>query len=610
MTTKTLKYFNEQHKSGKLDDPRLSSFPDFDNFFNSDLNSQSEDDFIHQYLKPITPYTAKFRDAEVAKMIKTLSRKMKSNIFLIGDAGTGKTSLANHLAYLINEKDPRILSILGDDIEVYELVLQDIVSGKTLVGQTEEATIKIIEYLKNHNTIVFIDEIHQLFDPTTGNQFKSIAQHLKPFLASDQSRVIGATTTSEYNFILKDPAFNRRFECIRVREFNLDETVEIMNFRQKDYIEHYQNLNFQSLTHNQLSSILLESEHYKKAGGHRPDTALTLMDSVLANLSYDILSGKKTTFDNTYISNIARSELTSNQITIDQLDKLNENFKQIIGQEHVKEDVKKAIRRLARPITRQTKPTVFMFAGPSGTGKTFMGQLIAESMFGSKNNMIYINMSEYSDKSALNKIVGSPTGYVGSNDTSELPLDSLNNNPFQVILLDEFEKADDSIKQFWMQAFDDGKIRINRNNASIDTSKAIFILTTNAAAKPESSIGFNNDKQTRSSEDVSKILSEFFSEELLNKIEYKFVFENISKDQYKDVMIAKYNQIVKEAQQSNPTLNITPKQLTNEDTQLDNLINQSYNRLENARPAYRTILRYVSDKVIETDEKDIDLFKE
>ena len=254
-------------------------------------------------------------------------------------------------------------------------------------------------------------------------------------------------------------------------------------------------------------------------------------------------------------------------------------------------------------LVRQKRPNVFLFAGPTGTGKTQIAREIAKSLFGTEESLIYINMSEYANHGDLNAIVGSPAGYIGSDDNSELPLQPLNNNPFSIVLLDEFEKAHTEVQQFFMQAFDNGKIKMKRRSEEIDTSRAIFILTTNAGAQDfnKKTIGFGAT-QTHSKKEISDILEQNFKPELLNRMTYKFVFDPITKEDFTKILAVKYNKLIAEAQDLHPEFTLTPASLDTQNQQdmdlLKPIADEFYNPNENGRPAERAIQEYIESQIL------------
>ena len=564
---------------------------------------------------------ALFRDNETLALIKTLSRKKKSNALLQGDAGVGKTQLVENLAIMMANKEPLVIDMIGE-YEIYELPLSNLVAGKGIVGQLEQAVKEIIEFLESQQAIVFIDEIHMLFDNRDTQTYSKIAQLLKPALARNL-KTIGATTTSEGTNILKDPAINRRFSTINVPELSIEQTSQILEMLMPDYEKHHNVVVPDSNKAEIIEAIITQSELYKKPNNHRPDTAITLMDTAFAETRMRFnqlqtpqgMTAPAHVVTTTDIKKSAISQFQLVEITPDVIQNLKTQLDaNIIGQSTIKETIVDTFARQSLGLVRQKRPNVFLFAGPTGTGKTQIAREIAKSLFGTDESLIYINMSEYSSHGDLNAIVGSPAGFVGSDDNTELPLQPLNNNPFSIVLLDEFEKAHPDVQQFFMQAFDYGKIKLKRRNEEIDTSRAVFILTTNAGAQDfnKKTIGFGAT-QTLSATETSTILEQNFKPELLNRMTHKLVFESISKDDYTKILAVKYNKIVAEASELHPEYVLSPTNLdiNNPDDMalLKPIADISYNPNENGRPAEKTIQQYIESKLLEQyNQTQISLF--
>lgn len=564
---------------------------------------------------------ALFRDNETLALIKTLSRKKKSNALLQGDAGVGKTQLVENLAIMMANKEPLVIDMIGE-YEIYELPLSNLVAGKGIVGQLEQAVKEIIEFLESQQAIVFIDEIHMLFDNRDTQTYSKIAQLLKPALARNL-KTIGATTTSEGTNILKDPAINRRFSTINVPELSIEQTSQILEMLMPDYEKHHNVVVPDSNKAEIIEAIITQSELYKKPNNHRPDTAITLMDTAFAETRMRFnqlqtpqgMTAPTHVVTTTDIKKSAISQFQLVEVTPDVIQNLKTQLDaNIIGQSTIKQTIVDTFARQSLGLVRQKRPNVFLFAGPTGTGKTQIAREIAKSLFGTDESLIYINMSEYSSHGDLNAIVGSPAGFVGSDDNTELPLQPLNNNPFSIVLLDEFEKAHPDVQQFFMQAFDYGKIKLKRRNEEIDTSRAMFILTTNAGAQDfnKKTIGFGAT-QTLSATETSTILEQNFKPELLNRMTHKLVFESISKDDYTKILAVKYNKIVAEASELHPEYVLSPTNLdiNNPDDMalLKPIADVSYNPNENGRPAEKTIQQYIESKLLEQyNQTQISLF--
>ena len=568
-------------------------------------------------------HEALFRDTQIIQLMSVLTTAMHPNALLTGAAGVGKTQIVEEVARRLATNDPITTAILGG-YTIYELQVSKLVAGKSYVGQLEEALHEVIEFASDpkEKAILFIDEIHQLMsssDPTS----EKIAQILKPALGRKDLHVIGATTTQEATTFLKDPAFSRRWSTVIVPELSPAETVEIIK-NLKPALEKHHNV---AIPDKILDQIITLGDQHKQYGSHRPDTSLSLIDRAMSdeNINFEKLKeeAKNDPIIKQYVSSVkmpvlsitqvkksAMSLITGSETAFDSsADELRTTFNEtIIGQDEAKEKIINSIERMNLKLTRRTKPVSFLFVGATGTGKTEITEQLAKTIFGSKRRMIEINLTEYSDSSALTRITGSSDGYVGSTSKRELPFDSLEANPYQVILLDEFEKGSKAVQRFFMQALDKGRVMTNRNK-EIDFTRTIIIATTNAgmAKLNEKQVGFGNNNKTlasvASASDINKALEQSFDTELLNRFEHIITFKPMTKEQYTQILAVKYNQIVKEATESRHDLDLNPKAINLEDATsydvLNKLADESYLPEFNGRPASKTINKYIEDFILD-----------
>lgn len=566
---------------------------------------------------------ALFRDTQIIQLLSITSTSFHPNALLTGPSGTGKTQIVEEVARRLVNGDPIVNAIIPDHT-IYELPISKLVAGKSYVGQLEQALHDVIDFAADpdNKAILFIDEIHQLMSSGDSTSEK-IAQILKPALARKDLHVIGATTTQEATTIMKDPAFSRRWSTVIVPELDPEQTIEIVK-NVRPHLQKHHNVILPDMV---LPELIALGDQHRQYGSHRPDSTLTLVDRAMsdANIQYQKLKELAKTDNDAklYINSVPKPTLSINQIKKSALSLLTGStssfesgisvFKDkldstIIGQATAKKELTSAIERMNLKLTRRKKPISFLFVGPTGVGKTAIAELLSESMFGSTNELIEINMTEYSNSSALNRIVGSPSGYVGSDSKAELPFDSLEANPYQIILLDEFEKGDKSVQRFFMQALDKGKVMTNRSK-EIDFSRTIIIATTNAGMDKlnEKQVGFGNNGKTlaasASKSDITNALKNDFDIELLNRYEHVINFEPLTIEQFTKILAVKYNQMIAEISENRKDLILTPKQIDLDDAEnidaLKDLANEYYEPQFNGRPAGRAIEKFIENKILE-----------
>lgn len=560
-----------------------------------------------------------YRDAQILQIVSVLQTRKKPNALMKGDAGVGKTQIVEEMARRIVNDDPIVGNLLKG-VTIYELPLSSVVSGAGIVGQLEQNIEEVIDFAQDpdNNAIIFIDEIHQLMAGSSNPTYDKIAQVLKPAIDRGKMRLIGATTTQEATSIMSDPAFSRRWSDVFIPELSVSETEEIIENIRHDYQIHHNVL----LPDHLIEHVVKIGDEHKQYGSHRPDTSITLLDKAMSDekikrvdmlhrvkadphLQYVIDANPMPTISITNLKKSALTLLTGddkmyNRNTDELEASLNDN---IIGQLEAKSEVVDAVKRLGLSLTKRVRPTSFLFAGQTGTGKTEVAKLMAKAIFGSDNNFININLSEYASSASMTRISGSSAGYIGSDSKRELPFDTLETNPYQLILLDEFEKAHPDVQQFFMQALEEGEVKTNRNTM-IDFSRTIIVATTNAGVVEMSkkNLGFGSSEPEHTADDVLNMLKGDFAIELLNRFEKIIPFTSINKDEYTQILAVKYNQMIKEAQNSRRDLDLSPDNISLEDSlsndTLINLANISYTVSANGRPAERTIRKHIEDVIL------------
>lgn len=509
------------------------------------------------------------RDFQVNRMIEILLRRTKNNPILIGDAGVGKTAIVEELVRRIEIGSvPKKLL----NKRIFSISMANLVAGTKYRGEFEERINQIIEELEEEpNIILFIDEIHTLVGAGGAEGAIDAANILKPYLARGNIRIIGATTNDEYiKYIEREKALDRRFQKIYVSETNLEET-ECILFGLKNIYEKYHDV---KVSDKILKEIVKLSDKYV-FNGKFPDKAIDVFDESCAKASvvdnkidktiktytYNIKSIKEeknkaiiahdykkaselkdkevcleSEFDKFLFKKrnvIDNKEVTmkhlyqviyeKTKIPVEYLSNMNENKiikelkKRVIGQDNIIEKLVNSVIINAK-ITKK-KPTVLLFVGKSGVGKTFLAKEYASLLY-NKESFIRVDMSEYNMDFSVSKIIGSPPGYVGYSDNNVL--DRIKFNPYSVLLLDEIEKANPSVLRLFLQAFDDGHMT-NSKGDIIDFSHITVFMTSNLGSNKKS-IGFNNLDNSV----VLDRLKNFLGVEFVNRIDEVLIFNELS----------------------------------------------------------------------------------
>lgn len=541
-----------------------------------------------------------FRDEVVNQTIATLIGKDKPNALLIGNAGVGKTKIVEDIARRLANKDPFIPTNLTG-YTIYELPLSNIVAGSGVVGQIEEKVLAILNFFKDksNKAILFIDEIHLIKE----HIYEKISEILKPAMARGDIKVIGSTTNTEAVELAKDPAFNRRFSRIIIDELTIEQTEQILELSMSSYITHYQNQIM--IDKAIIPYIVRTASQYSHSGNHRPDNALTLLDrscadSIVARkiseekLKNDpqmlqILTGTPNIVTEKRVKQTALRMMTGSAKK-DKIDKtmLVTAMDSIKGQDAIVKKVVDKIIKTDNNYFPKTQPLTMLFAGPSGVGKTEIAKILGKEIKGEKP--IILNMTEYNNPSSIHRIIGAPAGYVGYSDKNELPFDKLETNPYQIILLDEFEKADRAVQRLFMQVMNEGTLKLS-DGRELDFSKAVIIATTNAGQTnaKKKRLGFGEDTSTTQTTDT---LKQYFDIELLNRFEEILEFNAIEKDVYKQILSDIYE---RESERINKEFPKVSLPLTLTDDLLNELTDKSYNKDFGARPAMRIIKEYIED---------------
>ena len=463
------------------------------------------------------------RSREIEAIIDILGRKNSNNPMIIGPAGSGKTAIVEAVA--LRQKEEGLLP----DIEIWELRLSSLIGGTEYRGSLEKRISELLDFVdKNRGRIiVFIDEIHLLY--SSGND--TLANMLKPALSRGNFPLIGATTTEEFNkFIAKDPAMERRFSIVKVEEPKNEELLAIVINASKT-LEKYHGVSFGD--ENFIKAAITLSDRYI-SGKSQPDKVLSLLDTLGSILKRE---RRTVASKNDLIS------LVSNQTGIPQENLLIDTAKivntlpevldrSIVGQKSAKERIS---RIFARKFSNKPvgKPLASMiFAGPTGTGKTETAKKLASFLFGSPDRMVVFDMSEFQESHSVSKLIGAPPGYSGYDEGGKLT-EAFRREPYQLLLLDEIEKADPKVLTVLLQILEEGRITDTRGFTA-DMSESIVIMTTNLGAELFSAgrVGFGEaDTSAKSAEIVNKIEG-FLSPELVNRVDDIVLFKPFTQEDF------------------------------------------------------------------------------
>ncbi|MEI7604027.1 MAG: ATP-dependent Clp protease ATP-binding subunit [bacterium] len=604
------------------------------------------------------------RAQEVTRVIQILSRRKKNNPVLIGDPGVGKTAIAEGLAQRIVTGDiPDIL--VNKRIMALDLGLM--MSGAKFRGEFEERATKIISEVSKAagNIILFIDELHTIVG--TGNQEGGLdlSNILKPPLARGELQVIGATTLSEYKkYIEKDAALERRFQPVLVNEPTVEQTIEILRGIRDKYETHhkitisdealiaaaelsekYINDRFlpdkaidavdeaasrkriqyisepENIKHLKVEIKKLEQEREALTRAQKFEEAavakqnIELKKTELEPLNKEWMQSRGTGTPTLSVEDIAEiiSQMTGipvKQLKVEEKEKLikleDELHKRVIGQEEAVHAVSEAVRRARAGLKNPNRPIAsFIFLGPTGVGKTELAKTLASTLFGSENSLVRIDMSEYSEKFNVSRLIGSPPGYVGYDEGGQLT-EAIRRNPYSIILLDEIEKAHPEIFNVLLQILEDGRLTDGKGRV-VDFKNTIIIATSNIGAQiiQEHKHDFHNGEESVESIIVTRKktptwdevkmqvyneMRKIFKPEFINRIDEIIVFDSLTKSQMKDIVALELDKLKRLVHSQNIFINF-------DESVINFIFNIGYSDAYGAREIRRIIQKNLENEL-------------
>lgn len=581
------------------------------------------------------------RNTEIDRVIQILNRRSKNNPVILGEPGVGKTAIAEGLACRIAEEKvpPKLF-----EYQLYLIDFTALVAGTQFRGQFEARLKNLLKEAEDAgNVILVIDEIHNIVAAGDADGAMSAANILKPALARGEIQIIGATTLSEYRkHIEKDSALERRFQPVLVDEPSVAESVEILKGI-KDYYENYHSV---KISDKIIEEACRMSERYI-TDRFLPDKAIDVIDEAGSHVNLKnvaLYEAKKIEKRLSEITNesqeaaenqdfekmaklkqeglelkerlvCAKKDAEGAEVTIDDIaaviegwtkipvHKLTEDettrllsleeriHQRVVGQKDAVSAVSRAIRRGRADISVTKRPVSFIFAGPTGVGKTELVKTIAEVIFGSEDALIRFDMSEFMEKHSVSKLIGSPPGYVGYDEAGQLT-EKVRRKPYSVILLDEIEKAHPDIFNLFLQILDDGRVA-DSHGKIVNFENTIIIMTTNAGSEFNStSMGFNSDNEITLKGNVEKSLKQHFRPEFLNRIDEIVTFKPLIKDELRSILDLLLRDIISRMNERGAKIEIT-------DSAKDLILEKGYDIKYGARPLKRSIQKLLEDKLAE-----------
>ncbi len=589
------------------------------------------------------------RDREIERVIQILCRKTKNNPVLVGEAGVGKTAIVEGLAQRIVEK--KVPDLLQDK-RVMALDIAALVAGTKYRGEFEDRMKKIIKEVKNSkNVILFIDELHTIIGAGAAEGAVDAANILKPPLSRGEIQCIGATTLKEYKkFIERDSALERRFQMVQVEEPSVEDTIEILKGLRKSYEKHHK----VEYTEKSLEEAARLAARYI-TDRNLPDKAIDIIDEAGARtklkrkvIPEEVEKLEKKIQELSRLKNEkvrlqefeeaarlrdqirtlelqAQQEMRKHQekeekekpriteqdirevvsiwtgIPLSQLEeeestkllRMEEELsKKIIGQKEAIKKLASSVRRARMGIRSPNRPAgSFLFLGPTGVGKTETAKALAEFLFGSKDSLIQIDMSEYMEPHSVAKLIGAPPGYVGYHEGGQLT-EKVRRKPYSVILFDEVEKAHPEVYNILLQILDEGRLTDTSGN-KVSFKDAIIIMTSNIGARElqkGGKIGFEEDQKEHKEEKIREELKRHFNPEFLNRIDEIIVFEPLTKEDVEKIASLLIEELNRNLLEKNIYVEIDKRALKE-------LAERGYDEKFGARPLRRVLEKEIEDKI-------------
>ncbi|MBE6691561.1 MAG: AAA family ATPase [Ruminococcaceae bacterium] len=587
------------------------------------------------------------RDRELARVIQILCRRQKNNPCLIGEPGVGKTAIAEALAQRIADNQVPY-KLKGK--QVYLVDMTALVAGTQFRGQFESRMLGLLqEVTAAGNVILVIDEVHNIVGAGDSEGSMNAANMLKPALSRGEVQIIGATTLNEYRkYIEKDSALERRFQPVTVNEPSIEDTVEML----KGIKHYYESFHSVQIPEAVLRRAVVLSERYI-TDRYLPDKAIDLLDEAASNLSlnsavlnesYEIkeqlliekekreaLEADEKADEQQRFEGLARIKAKELQLSerlaaiepdcgkvvmteeelaqvieiwtgipassiseneYERIDGLEQRLKgRIIGQDHAVEAVSRAIKRNRAGVSYKRKPVSFIFAGPTGVGKTELVKTLAADLFDSPETLIRLDMSEFMEKHSVSRIIGAPPGYVGYDEAGQLT-EKIRRRPYSVVLFDEIEKAHPDVLNVLLQILDDGRITDARGK-TVNFENTVLVMTTNAGSDRAGALaGFLTEERAGNDARTEKALATFLRPEFLNRVDEVITFRALDENDFTKIAGIMMNELKTALAEKGISLSFT-------DEALAHIAKNSYSYKFGARNMRRYIQTHVEDALAE-----------
>ena len=586
------------------------------------------------------------RDRELERVMQILCRRQKNNPCLIGEPGVGKTAVAEALALRISRGEVPA-KLKGKEVHLLDMTA--LVAGTQFRGQFEKRMKDLIEEVKRlGNIILVIDEVHTIASAGDSEGSMNAANIMKPALSRGEIQVIGATTLKEYRqYIEKDAALERRFQPVMINEPSLDETVKIL----EGIAKYYEDFHGVKSGKDILRRAAVMSERYI-TDRFLPDKAIDLLDEALSRVSMkspsiDALRKAEGEYQDTakkveelkavtepedsekYFRDLAEAQsdllrlgdevekarTEAEKVVLTERDlaevieiwtgipasnitegdflkvqRLDETLKgRIVGQDEAIEAVVRAVKRSRAGISPKKKPVSFIFAGPTGVGKTELVKVLASALFDSPETLIRLDMSEFMEKFSVSRIIGAPPGYVGYDEAGQLT-EKIRRKPYSVVLFDEIEKAHPDVMNILLQILDDGRVT-DAQGRTVNFENTVIVMTTNAGSeKTASSLGFGATTHEGDREKTEKALSSFLRPEFLNRVDEVIVFNRLGKESFVGIADIMLGELKASLEEKGVKLFWT-------DEVRDAVAEKSFSDTMGARNMRRYISRNIEDKI-------------